>query len=380
MRTRRKRSSEVASQQVLAEERIYTASQWKLMLRRFRKHRAAIVGTVIVGLLYIMAIFAGFLAPYDPHDYSTEHPYQPPQRIRLRQPDGTFGLYVYGFTASRDPESFRKIYVIDEEKVFPVRFFVHSWEYKFWGLFATDVHLFGAEGGRAMLFGADEFGRDVFSKIIFGARISMSIGLIGIALSFVVGLLIGGISGYYGGVIDNVIQRVIEILRSFPTIPLWMALTASFPREWSPVTVYFMITIILSLIGWTGLARVVRGKFLALREEDYTTAVKLVGGSQLYIIRKHFIPSFMSHIIASITLAIPGMIIGETSLSFLGIGLRPPVVSWGVLLQEAQNVRSVAQHPWLLLPAIFIILAVLSFNFVGDGLRDAADPYGKRGW
>lgn len=369
-------------QERVAEERIYTASQAQLVWRRFRKHKLAIIGGTVIALFYLMAIFAGFISPYDPLEFSTDHPFQPPQRIRLVYPDGTFRPfqpYVLGFEQSRDPVTYKKEYVPNPEKIYPVRLFVRGFEYKLLGVFPTDVHLFGAEGGRVMLLGADQLGRDVFSKIVHGTRISMSIGLVGIAISFFLGLIIGGISGYYGGVVDNIIQRVIEILRSFPTIPLWMALTASFPREWSPVTIYFMITIILSLIGWTGLARVVRGKFLALREEDFAKAAKLLGGSRLYIIRKHFVPSFASHIIASITLAIPAMILGETALSFLKIGLRPPVVSWGVLLQEAQNVRTVSQHPWLLVPAVFVIVTVLAFNFLGDGLRDAADPYGKRG-
>lgn len=365
------------------EEAIYTASQWKLMWRRFRKHKLAVVSGVIILLLYLTAIFAPFIAPYDPYEYDVNYPFQQPQRIRFIDPErgfNPFRPFAFGMSSSRDPETLRKIYVEDRSKVLPLRFFVRGYEYKLFGLIPADLHLFGTTGdGRIMIFGADELGRDVFSKIVYGTQISMSIGLIGIAFSFVLGLLIGGVSGYYGGRVDNVIQRFIEIIRSFPTIPLWMALTASLPRHWSPVRVYFMITIILSLIGWTGLARVVRGKFLSLREEDFTKAAKLLGAGEFYIIRKHFIPSFTSHIIAAVTLAIPGMILGETALSFLKIGLRPPVVSWGVLLQEAQNVRTVANHPWLFMPALLVVITVLAFNFLGDGLRDAADPYGRRG-
>ena len=361
---------------------LYTASPFRLMWRKFRKHKLAVAGAVVIVLLYLTALCAPFLSPYDPLSFSTDYPFQPPQRIRLIHPQKGFTPlhpFVLGYTQSRDPVSLKKTYVPDPSRVYPIRLFVRGYTYKVLGLFPADLHLFGAEGGRVMLFGADELGRDVFSKIIHGTRISLSIGLIGIAFSFVLGILIGGVSGYFGGAVDTVIQRLIEIIRSFPTIPLWMALTASLPRDWSPLKVYFMITLILSFIGWTGLARVVRGKFLSLREEDFTKAAKLLGAGEFYVIRRHFVPSFASHIIASVTLSIPNMILGETALSFLKIGLRPPVVSWGVLLQEAQNVHTIASAPWLLIPGLFIILTVLSFNFMGDGLRDAADPYQRQG-
>ena len=257
-------------------------------------------------------------------------------------------------------------------------FFVHGEPYKLWGLIPTrraPVRRRPATDATLFLLGTDRLGRDMFSRLVYGTRISTSIGLVGVALSFVLGILIGGVSGYYGGAVDNVIQRVIEFLRSIPTIPLWMGLSAALPPHWSPVKVYFGITVILSLIGWTGLARVVRGRFLSLREEDFVMAARLVGASESRIILRHLVPSFLSHIIASLTLSIPGMILSETALSFLGLGLRPPAVSWGVLLQEAQNLRSVALAPWLLTPGLAVVITVLSFNFMGDGLRDAADPY-----
>jgi peptide/nickel transport system permease protein len=368
------------SQEELAEEKIYTASQWQLMWRKFKKHKLAMGSAVVIISLYLIAIFAPFLSPYDPQEFSSSHNYVPPTSVNFVDQEGDFSFrpFVYGIKREIDPDSWQRVYTEDKSQKYPINFFVRGFEYDFLGIFETDLHLFGTEGdGRVFLLGTDKLGRDLFSKILYGARISMSIGLIGIVISFALGLFFGGISGYYGGVIDTIIQRVIELIKSFPRIPLWMALSASFPPEWSPITVYFMIIVILSLIGWTGLARVVRGKFLSLREEDYTTAARLSGASEFYIITRHFIPSFMSYIIASISLKVPAMILGETSLSFLGIGLRPPIISWGVLLQEAQNVNSIAMHPWLFTPAIMIVITVLAFNFLGDGLRDAADPYGN---
>ncbi|MGC9001593.1 MAG: ABC transporter permease [Dictyoglomus sp.] len=361
------------------EEKIYVASQWKLMWWRFRRNKLAIAGLVVLVIFYIIAAFCEFFAPYDPYKYDVRYVLAPPQRIHFVDEHG-FHLrpFVYAYKMDIDPNTLRRIYGEDKTRKYPIKFFVRGHEYKLLGLFKTDIHLFGVEGdGHIFLFGTDSLGRDVFSRVIYGTRISTTVGLVGIFLSFLFGIIIGGISGYYGGPFDIIIQRIIEILRSIPTLPLWMALSAAVPANWSPVKVYFAISIILSFIGWTGLAREVRSKFLSLREEDFVTAAKLAGASEGRIIFRHLLPSFLSHIIASLTLSIPGMIIGETSLSFLGLGIRPPAISWGVLIQDAQNFRTVALAPWLLLPVVFVILVVLSFNFVGDGLRDAADPYAR---
>jgi peptide/nickel transport system permease protein len=358
---------------------LYTASQWQLMARKFRKHRLAVWSGMAVLVLYASALFCDFLSPYALDDQHLDYIYAPPQRLHWIGPDGLHIVpFVYGLKGIRHPETLRKVYVEDETQIYPLRFFASGPSYEFWGLLETNIHFIGVdEGGTLFLLGTDSLGRDLLTRILYGSRISLTVGLIGVALSFVFGLSIGAISGYYGGWIDNLIQRLIEILRSFPSIPLWMALSASLPSNWSPLQVYFGITVVLSFLGWTGLARVVRGKILALREEDYATAATLLGASKARIMGRHLLPGFTSHIVVSLTLALPSMILGETSLSFLGLGLRPPITSWGVLLQEAQNVQAVAMQPWLLTPAVFVVVAVLAFNFVGDGLRDAADPYGR---
>ncbi|HOJ92501.1 MAG TPA: ABC transporter permease [Dictyoglomaceae bacterium] len=372
---------EEISEEILSEkeEKIYVASQWKLMWWRFRRNKLAILGGIILIIFYIIAAFCEFFAPYNPHQYDVRYVLAPPQDVRFIDETG-FHLrpFVYSYQMEINPVTLQRIYKEDKSKKYPIKFFVRGHEYKLLGLFKTNIHLFGVEeGGHIFLFGTDSMGRDVFSRVIYGTRISMTVGLVGIFLSFIFGIVIGGISGYYGGPFDLLIQRIIEIIRSIPTLPLWMALSAAVPANWSPVKVYFAISIILSFIGWTGLAREVRSKFLSLREEDFVTAAKLAGASERRIIFRHMLPSFLSHIIASLTLSIPSMIIGETSLSFLGLGIRPPAISWGVLIQDAQNFRTVALAPWLLLPVVFIIVVVLSFNFVGDGLRDAADPYSR---
>ncbi|MCB0094805.1 MAG: ABC transporter permease [Caldilineaceae bacterium] len=363
------------------ENSVQIASQWQLMWWKFRKHKAAMAGGVITILIYLIAIFAEFLAPFNTERFSAQHTYAPPQPIHLFETtaDGrVFNPYVNGYKVEIDQVALRRTFVVDEESKHYVSFLVEGEPYKLLGLFETNIHLIGPEDPDAPMYllGADRLGRDLLSRLIYGTRISMTIGLVGVALSFVLGILLGGISGFYGGAIDNLIQRVIEFIRSIPSVPLWMALAAAVPSDWSPLRIYFMITIILSLIGWTGLARVVRGRFLAMRTEDFVMAARLDGSNELRTIWKHMVPSFFSHIIASLTLAVPGMIIAETALSFLGLGLRPPVVSWGVLLQDAQDIRAVATAPWLLIwPSLAVVTAVLAFNFLGDGMRDAADPY-----
>ncbi|MGI5917570.1 MAG: ABC transporter permease [Anaerolineae bacterium] len=358
------------------EEQVFVASQWKLMWLHFKRHRLAMIGSAVVILLYLMSIFHGFLAPYEKGTRS-EYIHMAPQRLVFRNSEGKFSLrpHVYGVEAVIDSATFSRIYAPNPDVLVPVNFFVKGDTYSFLGLFTTDVHLFGVEEGTIFLMGTDELGRCLFSRVLYGSSISLSIGLVGVFLSFTLGAILGGVSGFYGGVVDTVIQRIIELLISIPTIPLWMALSAAVPQTWTALQVYFAITIILSLSGWAGLARVVRGRLLELREEDFVMAAKLSGSSDWRIITRHLLPAFLSYLIVNMTLAIPNMILGETALSFLGLGLRPPVVSWGVLLQKAQNVRAVSQYPWLMLPGIFVIVTVLAFNFMGDGLRDAADPY-----
>ena len=364
-----------------ASDEVLVASQWQLMWWKFRRHKLAMICGVVVILFYVAALFVEFIAPYPPNAQDATQVYHPPTSIHFRDADGDFHFrpFVYGSTSSRNLDTLELEFEDDTSVQYPIQFFVQGEPYELFGFIPWDRHLFGLEDpdGRIFLLGADSQGRDVFSRLVYGTRISMSIGLIGVAISFVLGIVIGGISGYYGGGIDTFIQRVIEFVRSIPTIPLWLGLAAALPPDWSILQVYLAITIILSLIGWTGLARVVRGRCLALREEDFVMAAKLSGTSQRRIMFKHLVPSFMSHIIAALTLAIPEMIIAETSLSFLGLGLRDPAISWGVMLQDAQNIRSVALAPWLLAPGAVVVIAVLALNFLGDGLRDAADPYAR---
>lgn len=363
------------------DERIYTASQSKLVWRAFRKHKLAMIGAVVTLLFYLTVLFAEFLAPYTTSMFHDQYPYAPPQRIHVvDRSSGSveLGLYVYDYTQELDPDSLAVRYTVDPSAKVPVRLFDTSTQpYRLLGLFETNVHLIGpVDDSQPMyLLGSDRNGRDLLSRILFGTRVSMTIGLVGVSFAFVLGAMLGGVSGYFGGKTDTLIQRVVELFMSMPTLPLWLGLAAALPPGWGPIQRYFAITTILALFAWTDLARVTRGKFLSLREEEFVTSARLDGNRPLRVISRHMLPLFTSHLIASLTLSIPSMILAETALSFLGVGLQAPVVSWGVLLQEAQNVRVVATAPWLMLPGLAVVLAVLSLNFVGDGLRDAADPY-----
>jgi peptide/nickel transport system permease protein len=359
-----------------AQERFYMASEWRMVWWRLRRHRVAVVAGAILLVLYTMIVICEFLAPYGVDTRNVDFIYAPPMPVHLFEHGHLVAPFVYGYDYRLDMNDLERIYTPDPKKRETIRFFCRGTPYDFWGLVAGDLHLFcPAAGGQLFLLGTDRLGRDMLSRMIYGARLSLTIGLLGVAVSFTLGILIGGIAGYYGGWIDIIIQRGIEVIQSIPHLPLWMALSAILPVSWSPILVYVGITVILGLIEWTHLARAVRGKLLALREEDFCTAAVLMGARPARIIGRHLLPSFMSHLIASATLVIPSMILGETALSFLGLGLRPPMTSWGVLLSEAQNINVVALYPWLMLPVVAVIVTVLAFNFFGDGLRDAADPY-----
>ncbi|HSX75734.1 MAG TPA: ABC transporter permease, partial [Shinella sp.] len=352
------------------------ASQFQLMWWQFRRHRMALVSGIFLLAVYLMIAVSEFLAPYNLHSRNIDFIYSPPQTLRFMHEGEFVGPFVYGQKMTLDMDTLRRVYADDRTDVQKLRFFCSGDPYKFWGLFSADLHLVcPAKDGQFFFLGTDRLGRDMLSRILYGARISLTIGALGVAMSFVLGIVIGGLAGYHGGVFDLIVQRVIEVLQSIPSIPLWMALAAIIPVTWSPILVYVGITIILGMLDWTGLARAVRSKLLALREEDYVLAAQVMGAGSARIIRRHLIPGFMSHLIASATLTIPGMILGETALSFLGLGLRPPITSWGILLTEARSINIIALYPWLLFPVVPVVLVILAFNFLGDGLRDAADPY-----
>ena len=358
------------------QERYYMATQWQLMWWKLTRHRLAMISGAVLAFMYFSVIISEFLAPYALTTRNTDFIYAPPQTINFFH-DGEFqGPFVYGLKYQLNMTNLKREYQEDKQSIQKIRFFCKSDPYMFWGHVAASTHLFCPSAtGTLFLLGTDRLGRDVLSRIIYGTRISLTVGLLGIIFSFIIGITIGGLAGYFGGWVDNLSQRAIEIIRSFPELPLWMALSASLPVTWSPILIYFGITIILGMLDWTGLARAVRSKLLSLREEDFALAAQLMGAKPQRIIARHLLPSFTSHLIASATLSIPSMILGETALSFLGLGLRPPITSWGVLLTEAQNMNAVELYPWIMTPVIPVIIVVLAFNFFGDGLRDAADPY-----
>lgn len=356
------------------------ASQWKLMYWKFIKHKLAIIALPIVIILVLIAIFCEFLAPHTRDKRFTDYKEAPPNNIRFVDSTGKFHFipFVYDLNRETNPVTFRRTFTIDpDSEKFKMGFFVRGEQYKLWGLIPGDIHFFGPKDPDAPYFvmGTDQLGRDIYTRTLFGTRVSLGFAGLGVLFTFIIGVTLGGISGYFGGVVDTIVQRIIDLLLCVPHIPLWMALAAALPRTWGPMQVYFGMLMVMSAISWTGLARVVRGKILSIREEDFTTAARLSGASDFRIIFKHMLPSFASYMIVHVTISIPATILGETALSFLGLGLQPPVVSWGVLLQDAQSIQALGLIPWLLMPCIFVILAVLSFNFMGDGLRDAADPY-----
>jgi peptide/nickel transport system permease protein len=358
------------------QERVYMASQWKLMWIKFKRHKLALVSAGFLIVIYTIAMFCELFAPHNPQTRNTDFIRAPPQAIHLFHEGSFIGPFVYGHKMQLNMENLRREYTPDTSKPLPIRFFCAGDPYVFWGLVEGRYRLFcPPEQGQMFLLGTDRLGRDMLSRTFYGSRISLTIGVLGITISFILGIIIGGLAGYYGGLFDLVTQRIIEVIQSLPHIPLWMAMASIMPPSWSPLFVYFGITLILGLMDWTGLARAVRSKLLSLREEDYVLAAQLMGAKTPRIVGRHLVPGFMSHLIAKATVTIPGMILGETALSFLGLGLRPPIVSWGVMLNEAQNINVVALYPWLMLPVVPVIFVILAFNFVGDGLRDAADPY-----
>ena len=358
------------------ERKDLDAPNWVLIWRKFKTHRLGLISGAFLLICYLLLPVVGFIAPYGPNQRMSEHLYSPPQSINLFH-DGEFlGPFIYPMTSEADLETFQWVFEPDYNTPLKLEFFCEGKGYNIAGLIPSNTHLFCApEGATLFLWGSDRLGRDIFSRILYGAQLSLTVGLIGISVSFVLGIFFGSVAGYFGGRIDWVINRVIEVLRSLPELPLWLALSAAVPSNWSPVAVLFIISVILGILDWPGLARSVRAKFLSLREEEYVRAAEMMGASSGRVIRKHLIPNFMSHLIASATLSIPAMILGETALSFLGLGLRAPAVSWGVMLNDAQNLASIEIYPWTAIPMLPIVVIVLAFNFFGDGLRDSLDPY-----
>ncbi len=352
------------------------APNWLLVWRKFRRHRLGLLSAIFLFFAYAFIPFAGFISPYTPNERSAENLFHPPQAIRFWHEGEFIGPFVYPTTGAPDLENFQWVYETDTTRPMPLQFFCRKTEYNLAGFIPTERHLFCApEGATVFIFGSDRLGRDVFSRISYGAQLSLTVGLIGITVSFVIGITLGAMAGYFGGMVDWVVNRAIEILRSLPELPLWLALSAAVPSNWGPVSVFFIISIILGLLDWPGLARAVRSKFLSLREEEYVRAAEMMGAKPGRVIRRHLLPNFTSHLIASATLSIPAMILGETALSFLGLGLRAPAVSWGVMLNDAQNLASIEIYPWTAIPMLPIVIVVLAFNFLGDGLRDSLDPY-----
>jgi peptide/nickel transport system permease protein len=355
---------------------VSTTSQARLVVYRFFRHKLAVAGIIILSVFYLTTIFAPFLCINDPNAYFDQYPYCPPQRIRFFGNTNGISPYYYALKSERDMRTLEMKHIPEKARPISIRFFAKGYEYKLFGFIKTDRHLMGGEEGNPIfLFGSDKLGRDLFSRNIYAGRISLTVGLVGVFITFILGCLLGGISGFYGGNVDLVIQRIIEFLMSIPTLPLWMALSAALPRGWSQLRLYFAITVILAIAGWTGLARVVRGKIISIKNEDYVTAAMLSGAPDRTIILRHLLPGFAGYLIVNITLSIPAMVLGETGLSFLGLGLQSPTISWGVLLGEAQSVKVIAMNPWIMIPGISVILTVLAWNFVGDGLRDALDPH-----
>jgi peptide/nickel transport system permease protein len=366
----------VAERLTAEQEKYYMAGQWKLMWWRFRRHRPAVVSMAFLALMYLSTVISEFIAPYDLQTRSSAYIFAPPQQVHLFHEGKFLGPFVYALKTARDMETLQRVYTPDPTRPQPLRFFCLGDSYEFWGLIEGSFHFVcPPKGGQFFWLGTDRLGRDMFSRIVYAARISLTIGLIGITLSFTLALFLGGLAGYYGGWVDMIVQRLTEIIKSFPHLPLWLALSAALPVTWSPLLVYFGITLILALLDWPGLGRAVRSKLLSLREEDYAAAAQMMGAKPGRIIGRHLLPGFMSHLIASATLSIPSMILAETALSFLGLGLRPPITSWGVLLNEATDINVVAVNWWLMLPVVPVILVILAYQFMGDGMRDAADPY-----